>query len=153
LEVGVFMEKVLSFILATMFSVSSFAYTLQGSTKNYPKKLIKVKNLVNKEVKPTKKLSNFKEKVVVLYFGFSNCKCVCPTANVTLKQVAEKLNEKGLKGKYQIVFITVDPKRDNPKTLKEYKKTRTSNEFTFLTGKPEDLKKALRRLQNRSKRS
>jgi protein SCO1/2 len=136
-----------------MFSVSSFAYTLQGSTKNYPKKLIEVKNLVNKEVKPTKKLSDFKRKVVILYFGFSNCKCVCPPANATLKQVAEKLSEKGLKGKYQIVFITVDPKRDNPKTLKEYKKTRASNEFTFLTGKPEDLKKALRRLQNRSKRS
>jgi protein SCO1/2 len=146
------MKKILLFILTIMFSVSSFAYTLQRSTKNHPKKLIEVENLVNEKVKPTK-LSDFKEKVVILYFGFSNCKCVCPTVNAALKQVAENLNEKGLKGKYQIVFITVDPKRDNPKTLKEYKKTRTSNEFTFLTGKPEDLKKALRRLQNRSKRS
>jgi len=135
------MKKVLMFILAIMFSVSSFAYTLQGSTKNYPKKLIEVENLVNEEGKPTK-LYDFKGKVVILYFGFSNCKHVCPTVNAALKQVAGKLNEKGLKEKYQIVFITVDPKRDDPKTLKKYKKTRGLDEFTFLTGKPEDLKKA-----------
>ena len=135
------MKKVLTFVLTLLFSISSFAYTLQGSTKNYPKKLIEVENLVNEEGKPTK-LSDFQGKVVILYFGFSNCKYVCPTVNAALKQVAEKLNEKGLKDKYQIVFITVDPKRDDVKTLKEYKKTRGLDEFTFLTGKAEDLKKA-----------
>ncbi len=133
--------KVLVMLLFLTFSLNSFGYSLQGSIKGYPKKAPEVENLVNEEGKPTK-LEDFKGKVVILYFGFTNCKHVCPTVNAFLKQVAEKLNEKGLKDKYKIVFITVDPKRDTPETLKAYKKSRELNEFTFLTGKEEDLKKA-----------
>lgn len=126
-------------LLPLLVSFSSFA--LEGSTKGYPKPLIEVENLVNEEGKPTK-LSDFKGKVVVLYFGFTNCKHVCPTVTAALKQASEKLNEKGYKDKYKIILVTVDPVRDTPDVLKEYKKTRYLDDFVFLTGKEQDLKKA-----------
>lgn len=124
-------------ILPLLLVYNSFA--LQGSTKGFPVPVIEVENLVNEEGKPTA-LSNFKGKVVVLYFGFTHCQHVCPTVTAALKQVSEKLKEKGLKDRYQIVFITVDP-NDTPKVLKEYKESRDLEEFTFLTGKQKDLQK------------
>ncbi|MGB9766941.1 MAG: SCO family protein [Sulfurihydrogenibium sp.] len=133
------MKKALSFLIVLIFSLSSMAYTLQGSVKGYPKKVIEVQNLVNEEGKPTK-LSDFKGKVVILYFGFTHCKHVCPTVTASLKRISDALVEKGLKDKFQIVFITVDPK-DTPEVLKQYKESRGLDTFTFLTGKESDLKK------------
>ncbi|MCX7760263.1 MAG: SCO family protein [Hydrogenothermaceae bacterium] len=126
-------------MLILPFFIFSGSFALQGSTKGFPKPVVEVENLVNEEGKPTK-LGDFKGKVVILYFGFTNCMHVCPTLTAALKQVSEKLNEKGYKGKYQIVFITVDPK-DSPEVLKEYKTTRNLDDFAFLTGNPKDLKK------------
>lgn len=134
------MRKFLAFLLVLIFSVSSMAYSLQGSTKGYPRKAIEVENLVNEEGKPTK-LSDFKGKIVILYFGFTNCQHVCPTVSASLKRISDSLKEKGLKDKFQIVFITVDPKIDNPEVLKKYKESHDFDTFTFLTGKEEDLKK------------
>lgn len=132
------MKRVLFLLLPLLVIFNSFA--LEGSTKGFPKPVIEVENLVNEEGKPTK-LSDFKEKVVILYFGFTSCKHVCPTVTAALKQVSEKLNEKGYKDKYRVVFITVDP-NDTPEKLKEYKKAAYLDDFTFLTGKEQDLKKS-----------
>ncbi|MEJ5172355.1 MAG: SCO family protein [Hydrogenothermaceae bacterium] len=126
-------------MLILPFLIFSGSFALQGSTKGFPKPVVEAENLVNEEGKPTK-FADYKGKVIILYFGFTNCMHVCPTVTAALKQVSEKLNEKGYKGKYQIVFITVDPK-DSPEVLKNYKTTRNLDDFTFLTGKPEDLKK------------
>lgn len=133
------MIRVLS-VLVLLMSFTFAGFGLEGSTKGFPKPLVEVENLVNEEGKPIK-LSDFKGKVVILYFGFTSCKHVCPTVTAALKQVSEKLKEKGLAGKYQMVLVTVDP-NDTPDRLKEYKKTRALDEFIFLTGKLEDLKKA-----------
>lgn len=133
------MKKFLVVVLLQMLVVFN-SFALEGSTKGFPKPIIEVENLVNEDGKPTK-LSDFKGKVVILYFGFTNCKHVCPTLTAALKQVTEKLNEKGYKDKYKVVFITVDP-NDTPEKLKEYKNTRYLEDFVFLTGKEQDLKKA-----------
>lgn len=133
------MKKFLVVVLLQMLVVFN-SFALEGSTKGFPKPIIEVENLVNEDGKPTK-LSDFKGKVVILYFGFTNCKHVCPTVTAALKQVTEKLNEKGYKDKYKVVFITVDP-NDTPEKLKEYKNTRYLEDFVFLTGKEQDLKKA-----------
>lgn len=133
------MKKFFIFVLLQMLVVFN-SFALEGSTKGFPKPIIEVENLVNEDGKPTK-LSDFKGKVVILYFGFTNCKHVCPTVTAALKQVTEKLNEKGYKDKYKVVFITVDP-NDTPEKLKEYKNTRYLEDFVFLTGKEQDLKKA-----------
>jgi protein SCO1/2 len=63
-------------------------------------------------------LTDFKGKVVVLFFGFIHCPDVCPTTLAELAQVARELGPEG--SKMQVLFVTVDPERDTPDVLKQY---------------------------------
>ena len=63
-------------------------------------------------------LQDFAGKVVVVFFGFTQCPDVCPTSMAELVEVKKLL---GLDAdKLQAVFITVDPERDTPDVLKAY---------------------------------
>lgn len=63
-------------------------------------------------------LSNFRGKVVVLYFGYTYCPDVCPT---TLAEVAKAMRLLGKKAnQVQVIMISVDPERDTPAKLGEY---------------------------------
>ena len=64
-------------------------------------------------------LSDFKGKVVALYFGFTFCPDVCPSMLSTLSSIYKKLDE-AQKRDFQIIFITVDPQRDNQKKIDDY---------------------------------
>lgn len=67
------------------------------------------------------KLSRYRDKVVVLGFGFTSCAEVCPTTLATLAQARRKL---GIAAKdVQIVYITVDPERDVAERMKKYLST------------------------------
>ncbi len=63
-------------------------------------------------------LADFKGKVVVLFFGFTQCPDVCPTAMTELAEVKKKLGKDG--ERLQGLFITLDPERDTPELLKAY---------------------------------
>lgn len=64
------------------------------------------------------KLSQYRGKVVILAFGFTSCVDVCP---VTLAVLADARKKLGAEGKnIQIVYITVDPARDDAKRMREY---------------------------------
>lgn len=63
-------------------------------------------------------LKDFAGKVVVVFFGFTQCPDVCPTSMAELAQVKKLLGTDG--DKLQAVFITVDPERDTPELLKAY---------------------------------
>lgn len=63
-------------------------------------------------------LSRFKGKVVLLGFGFTWCPSVCPTTLATLAQARRKLGAAA--ADVQIVYVTVDPERDNAARMKEY---------------------------------
>jgi protein SCO1/2 len=63
-------------------------------------------------------LSDFKGKVVVLFFGYTQCPDVCPTSMVELAEVKRLLGAEG--DKLQGAFITVDPVRDTAELLKAY---------------------------------
>ena len=63
-------------------------------------------------------LEDFRGKVVVVTFGYTQCPDVCPT---TLQDIAGALKKLGPDAsRVQVLFVTVDPKRDKPKLLKEY---------------------------------
>jgi protein SCO1/2 len=65
-----------------------------------------------------RKLTDFKGKAVVVFFGFTHCPDVCPT---TLAELATVMKELGpLADKVQVLFITVDPERDTPELLAKY---------------------------------
>lgn len=64
------------------------------------------------------KLSNFQGKVLVLFFGYTSCPDICPSA---LSKYAALLRTEGLSSaQVQIVFCTVDPVRDSARRLREY---------------------------------
>jgi protein SCO1 len=63
-------------------------------------------------------LADFKGKVVVVFFGFTQCPDVCPTTMAELAEVKRALGPDG--ERVQGVFITVDPERDTPEVLKAY---------------------------------
>lgn len=64
------------------------------------------------------KLSHYRGKVVILAFGFTSCVNVCP---VTLAVLADARKKLGAQGKdLQVIYVTVDPERDDPKRMREY---------------------------------
>ncbi|WP_431263716.1 SCO family protein [Roseateles chitinivorans] len=85
----------------------------------------------------TRTLEDFKGKVVVVFFGFTQCPDVCPTTLAELAQVKQALGPDG--DKVQGVFITVDPERDKPELLKAYLGNFDPC-FVALRGTPEQLK-------------
>ena len=63
-------------------------------------------------------LTDFQGKVVVVFFGFTQCPDVCPTTLVEMKAVKEKLGKDG--ERVQVLFVTVDPERDTAELLAKY---------------------------------
>lgn len=66
----------------------------------------------------TRHLSDFPGKVIVLFFGYTQCPDVCPTSMSELAQIKKNLGAEG--ERVQVLFVTVDPERDTPEMLKEY---------------------------------
>lgn len=63
-------------------------------------------------------LKDFSGKIVVLFFGFTQCPDVCPTSMAELAEVKKMLGPHG--DRMQGLFVTVDPQRDTPEVLKAY---------------------------------
>ena len=63
-------------------------------------------------------IKDFAGKVVVVFFGFTQCPDVCPTSMAELTGIKKSLGADG--DKLQAVFISVDPERDTPEILKAY---------------------------------
>lgn len=63
-------------------------------------------------------LADFRGKVVMVFFGFTNCPDACPTAMVEMAQVVGRLGTSGTS--VQVLFITVDPERDTAEVLAKY---------------------------------
>mgnify|MGYP002349718944 FL=1 len=81
-------------------------------------------------------IKDFAGKVVVVFFGFTQCPDVCPTAMAELAEVRRTLGKDG--ERVQGLFITVDPERDTPEVLKAYM-TNFDPSFLALRGTPEQL--------------
>jgi len=64
-------------------------------------------------------LDSFKGKATVFFFGYMFCPDFCPTTMATLNTVLGKMKPEDA-AKVQVVFVTVDPKRDQPKLLNDY---------------------------------
>jgi len=63
-------------------------------------------------------LADFRGKVVVVFFGYTQCPDVCPT---TLSEMAEVMKALGARSdKVQVLFVSVDPERDTQALLAQY---------------------------------
>jgi protein SCO1/2 len=83
--------------------------------------------------------ADFKGKVTVVFFGYTQCPDVCPTTMAELAQVKKLLGEDG--PRVQGVFITIDPERDTPQLLQAYV-TAFDPGFIALRGTPEEMAQA-----------
>jgi protein SCO1 len=63
-------------------------------------------------------LARYRGKVVLLAFGFSSCGEVCPITLATLAGARKKLGDEA--AKVQVVYVTVDPERDDAARMKKY---------------------------------
>jgi len=81
-------------------------------------------------------LKDFAGKVVVVFFGFTQCPDVCPTSMQELAEVKRSLGADG--DRLQGIFVTVDPERDTAEVLKAYMGNFDPS-FLALRGSPEQL--------------
>jgi protein SCO1 len=66
----------------------------------------------------TRSLTDFKGKVVALFFGYTHCPDVCPTTMSDLKTTMKLLGDKS--DQVQVLFVTVDPARDTQEVLAQF---------------------------------
>lgn len=81
-------------------------------------------------------LKDFRGKVVVVFFGYTQCPDVCPTTMAELAEAKKLLGPDA--DKVQGLFITIDPERDTPEVLKAYM-ANFDPSFLALRGTPEQV--------------
>ncbi|RYE97658.1 MAG: SCO family protein, partial [Oxalobacteraceae bacterium] len=63
-------------------------------------------------------LADFKGKVVLMFFGYTQCPDVCPTTMAEMAGVMQKLGPQA--DQVQVLFVTLDPERDTQELLASY---------------------------------
>ncbi|MFN8440061.1 MAG: SCO family protein [Caldilineaceae bacterium] len=76
-------------------------------------------------------LSDYRGKIVLLYFGYTHCPDVCPTTMADLRVALSELETKA--NDIQVIMVSVDPERDSPQWLADYVH-RFDDRFLGLTG-------------------
>lgn len=95
-------------------------------------------SLPDQDGKP-RTLADFKGKVIVVFFGYTQCPDVCPATMAELAQVKRALGPDG--ERVQGVFVSIDPARDTPEILKGYVGAFDPS-FVALRGTPEQTQAA-----------
>lgn len=85
-------------------------------------------------------LSDFRGKLTLVFFGFTNCPDVCP---LTLGRLAKVYRDLGEPDDVQVVMVTVDPEHDTPEVLGRYL-GQFHERFVGLTGTPAEIAAAAR---------
>lgn len=63
-------------------------------------------------------MADFRDKVTILFFGYTHCPEVCPTTLADLAQVMRQLGTDA--DRVQVLFVTLDPARDTPELLAKF---------------------------------
>jgi len=82
------------------------------------------------------RLSDQRGKIVLLFFGYTSCPDFCPTTLAEMRLVMNQLGDKAQN--VQLVFISVDPKRDTPEKIQAYTE-QFDPSFIGLSGSLSDL--------------
>ena len=88
-------------------------------------------------------LSDYKGKVVAIFFGYTHCPDVCPTSLSALAQAIKQLAPDE-QDRVQGVFVSVDPERDTPERTGAYAAA-FHPRFAGLTGSPEAIAEVAKR--------
>lgn len=83
-------------------------------------------------------LSDFKDKLVLIFFGYTHCPDICPMTMSVMNNVVDQLGDQA--EQVQVIFVTIDPERDTQEKLKSYVPY-YNEDFIGLTGTPEEIDK------------
>ncbi|MDP1901643.1 MAG: SCO family protein [Rubrivivax sp.] len=84
-----------------------------------------------------RRLADFKGRIAVVFFGYTQCPDVCPTTLTELAAVKQALGAEG--ARVQGIFVTIDPERDTPEVLKAYVGS-FGSDFVALHGNAEETR-------------
>lgn len=132
--------------LVTVQGSPSLAHSLEGLEKsmkareryaqivNRPAPEFTLQNAAGASVR----LSDYRGKVVVLWFIYSRCRDVCPLHSDALASIQEKINKTPMKDLVRFVTITTDPANDTPSVLTAYGPTHglDPSNWVMLTSGP-----------------
>lgn len=129
--------------LSFLILLSVVFFIQQPKQNNIPKDLIAV---LRQHVIPLKTFTltdnneqdfkniNLENKWSFVFFGYTHCPDICPTTLVSLKHIYKALKKYPQAAKnMQVIFVSVDPVRDNAKDLDKYVKY-FNKDFIALTG-------------------
>lgn len=89
----------------------------------------------------TRTQADFKGKILLVYFGYSFCPDICPSALYNISQALEKLGSKAKE--IQPLFITIDPQRDTVQHLARYRENYHPS-FIMLTGSEQQIQDVMK---------
>jgi len=81
-------------------------------------------------------LSDFRDRPVLLFFGYTSCQDICPAALAHLQALMKQLGDES--DRVAVVFVTVDPQNDTAEHLKAYL-ARFDSRFVGITGTPAEV--------------
>ena len=122
----IFLFIMLPIVLSIQEKKDKFISSYSGSS-------FELKDVNNKPI--TEK--SFQGPLTAIFFGFTNCPDICPLTLSNLDQVLEKLNDDESK-KFAVYFISIDPKKDSPKIIKNYLDS-FKNKIYGITGDPQKI--------------
>jgi len=88
---------------------------LNGASIDPPKPMA---DFVLQSARGPVKLSDFRGKLVVVFFGYTNCTDICPLTMAALRQAFDALGDQAARAR--VLFISVDYKRDTPAVVAGY---------------------------------
>tara|TARA_B100001027_G_scaffold189428_1_gene142930 strand:- start:77 stop:685 length:609 start_codon:yes stop_codon:yes gene_type:complete len=112
-----FSSIIISFIIILILT---FLFAEYLSRKNTPQKISEIigkVHLIDHYGRPFK-TSTLKNRPSLLFFGFTNCPEICPTTLADLSEITREITSSI--DEINIIFVTLDPKRDNKKHIKDY---------------------------------
>jgi protein SCO1/2 len=83
---------------------------------------------------------SLKGKPTLIFFGFTHCPDVCPTALFEISEVLRAMGKDA--DRVNTYFVSVDPERDKAETMKDYLSSFDPH-LKGLTGEPEAIAKVL----------
>ena len=128
---------IISFIIILALT---FLFAEYLSRKNAPQKMSEIidkVHLIDHNGQAFKK-TTLKNKPSLLFFGFTNCPEICPTTLADLSEITKEVTSSV--NAINIIFVTLDPIRDNKKYLKDYVQYFDSN-IIGVTGDKVEIKK------------
>lgn len=130
--------------LAALLALGSLAGALTACSENKPKfSAVDISGaeyardfaLTDHNGQP-RTIKDFAGKVVVLFFGYTQCPDVCPTTLGELAEVKKLLGKDG--ARLQGLLVSIDPARDTPEVLKAYMENFDAS-FLALSTTPDKL--------------